>query len=111
MVTGQLIMAGGYLVVMCANGDLALVKAVPDQWTELAHFAALHGKTWNYPAISGGRLLVRNGAEMANALKSVRWQASPTKWRWKQTPIIRRPPRQTASFPIYHFKVAGKNSR
>ena len=62
---GQLIMAGGYLVVMCANGNLALVKAVPDQWTELAHFTALHGKTWNYPAISGGRLLVRNGAEMA----------------------------------------------
>ena len=62
---GQLIMAGGYLVVMCANGDLALVKASPDQWMELAHFTALHGKTWNYPAISGGRLLVRNGAEMA----------------------------------------------
>jgi outer membrane protein assembly factor BamB len=62
---GQLLMAGGYLVVVCANGDLALVKAAPEQWTELARVPALHGKTWNYPAISGGRILLRNGAEMA----------------------------------------------
>jgi outer membrane protein assembly factor BamB len=62
---GQLLMAGGYLVVVCANGDLALVKADPERWIELARVSALHGKTWNYPAISGGRLLLRNGAEMA----------------------------------------------
>jgi outer membrane protein assembly factor BamB len=62
---GQLLMAGGHLVVVCANGDLALVQATPDRWTEQARFPALHGKTWNYPAISGGRLLLRNGAEMA----------------------------------------------
>lgn len=62
---GQLLMAGGYLVVVCANGDLALVKADPERWIELARFPALRGKTWNYPAISGGRLLLRNGAEMA----------------------------------------------
>lgn len=62
---GQLLMAGGYLVVVCANGDLALVEASPEKWNELARFPALHGKTWNYPAISGGRLLLRNGAEMA----------------------------------------------
>jgi outer membrane protein assembly factor BamB len=62
---GQLLMAGGNLVVLCANGDLALVKATPERWTELARVPALHGKTWNYPAVSGGRLLLRNGAEMA----------------------------------------------
>ncbi|MDB6068183.1 MAG: hypothetical protein JWR26_4391 [Pedosphaera sp.] len=62
---GQIILASGHLVIMCANGDLALVKATPDRWTELARFPALKGKSWNVPAIGGGRLLVRNGAEMA----------------------------------------------
>ncbi len=61
---GQLLMAGGYLIVQCANGDLALVKATPERLTELARFPALNGKSWNAPAIGGGRLLLRNGAEM-----------------------------------------------
>ncbi len=62
---GQVLLANGHLVIQCANGDLALVKAAPDKWTELARFPALHGKTWNIPAIGAGRLLVRNCAEMA----------------------------------------------
>jgi outer membrane protein assembly factor BamB len=62
---GQILLADGHLIVLCANGDLALVKATPDQWTELARFPALKGKTWNAPAIADGRLLIRNGAEMA----------------------------------------------
>jgi outer membrane protein assembly factor BamB len=41
------------------------VRATPDQHTEVARFSAIQGKTWNYPAIAGGRLLVRNGNEMA----------------------------------------------
>ncbi len=62
---GQLLLASGHLVVQCADGSLALLKATPESWQEVARFPALHGKTWNVPAISGGRLLVRNGAEMA----------------------------------------------
>jgi outer membrane protein assembly factor BamB len=62
---GQVLMASGHLIILCANGDLALVRATPDRWDERARFPALHGKTWNYPAIGGGRLLIRNGAEMA----------------------------------------------
>ena len=62
---GQVLLASGHLVVLCGNGDLALVRAVPDQFIELACFPALNGKTWNYPAISDGRLLIRNSAEMA----------------------------------------------
>jgi outer membrane protein assembly factor BamB len=50
---------------MSAEGELALVRATPDQYSEIARFKSLEGKTWNYPAIAGGRLLVRNASEMA----------------------------------------------
>lgn len=62
---GQVLVAGGNLIVMSDTGELALVRATPDQYSELARFQALEGRTWNYPAIAGGRLLVRNATQMA----------------------------------------------
>ncbi len=62
---GQVILASGHLIVSSDSGELALVKASPDQYTEVARFAAIEGKTWNYPAIAGGKLLVRNATQMA----------------------------------------------
>jgi outer membrane protein assembly factor BamB len=62
---GQLLLAGGYLVILSGAGELALVKATPERHEELARFQAIHGKTWNYPAIAHGRILVRNAVEMA----------------------------------------------
>src|SRR4030095_3310038 len=62
---GQVLLASGHLIVMSDTGELVLVRATPDQLSEVARFQALQGKTWNYPAIAGGRLLVRNANEMA----------------------------------------------
>jgi outer membrane protein assembly factor BamB len=62
---GQVLLASGHLIVLSDKGELALVKASPDAYTEVTRFAALEGQTWNYPAIAGGRLFVRNSTQMA----------------------------------------------
>ncbi|MEW6125970.1 MAG: PQQ-binding-like beta-propeller repeat protein [Acidobacteriota bacterium] len=62
---GQIILASDHLIIISEQGELALVKATPDKYEEVTKFQALEGKTWNYPAIANGKLLVRNGNEMA----------------------------------------------
>jgi outer membrane protein assembly factor BamB len=62
---GQVILSGSLLLVTDEGGDLVLVEPVPEEHRELTRFSALHGKTWNPPALAGELLVVRNDKEAA----------------------------------------------
>lgn len=65
---GQVLLVGeaGQAIIVSETGELVLVDLTPKNLVELACIPALKGKTWNHPVLtSGGKLLVRNGEEMA----------------------------------------------
>jgi outer membrane protein assembly factor BamB len=61
----MLLEKSGLLLIAAEQGQVALVRADPNQHVELASFKALDGKTWNHPVVIGDRLYVRNSQEAA----------------------------------------------
>ena len=62
---GQVLRVGDLLVVQAETGEVVLVECTPERHVERARLQALDGQTWNNPALSGHRLLVRNAEEAA----------------------------------------------
>jgi len=62
---GQILRIDSSLLVSTERGAVVLLEISPKRPRELGRFQAIEGKTWNYPALSHGRLLIRNAREAA----------------------------------------------
>ncbi|MCG8405025.1 MAG: PQQ-like beta-propeller repeat protein [Phycisphaerales bacterium] len=61
---GSILLVGNHILVLSEDGRLALVKADPKQFQEIARIQILEGRTWNNMALAGGLLFARNHKEM-----------------------------------------------
>lgn len=57
------IAAGGKLLVLTEDGQLLLLAANPEKYTELGRLQVC-GNTWSHPALAGEKLLVRDAREL-----------------------------------------------
>lgn len=64
---GQMLLAGGMILILTEQGELVLTEATPQRYRELASLQVFDEDqiTWNNPALSGNLLLVRNAQEAA----------------------------------------------
>ncbi len=64
---GQVLLleSSGLLLVAGERGQGVLLKATPEDLTELTTIQLLTGKTWNHPVVVGDRLYIRNAQEAA----------------------------------------------
>jgi outer membrane protein assembly factor BamB len=60
---GGCTLVDGHVMVLSDAGDLVLVKATPEAYTEVTRSHVLAGKCWNYAAISNGRVYARSTKE------------------------------------------------
>jgi outer membrane protein assembly factor BamB len=61
---GSLIAADGLLVILSDRGLLALAEANPESYRELGRSQVFASKTWTAPTLAGGRLYLRDLAEI-----------------------------------------------
>ena len=61
---GTLILAEGHLIVLGEKGNLAIVQATPDAHVQVANAQVLSDGCWTSPSLAGGRLYLRNMAEI-----------------------------------------------
>jgi outer membrane protein assembly factor BamB len=57
------IAVGGKLIVLTEDGQLLLLAANPEKYTELGRLQVC-GSTWSFPALVGGKLFVRDGRSL-----------------------------------------------
>jgi outer membrane protein assembly factor BamB len=62
---GQVLLVNDLLVVQAETGEIVLAEASPKGFKKLGELPAFKSKTWNNPALAGGRLFVRNDQEAA----------------------------------------------
>lgn len=62
--SGQVLLTGDNLLVQTEDGELLAVAADPSAYRELGRVTVFDGRTWNTPALAGGRLYLRNHREM-----------------------------------------------
>ena len=60
---GNVILVDNHLVALGDRGQLVLVKAAPEAYTEVSRMQAVGGKCWSTPAYTEGRLYVRSTTE------------------------------------------------
>lgn len=62
---GGLIMADGHIIALGGKtGELFLVKADPQRYIELGRIKPLGGQSWTPPALSDGKLVIRNRTQL-----------------------------------------------
>lgn len=71
----SVVAVGKKLLVVTDRGELAMLEADPQKYTELGR-AQICGKTWNSPAFADGRLYVREG--LTGGWKLSRFSMTPT---------------------------------
>ncbi len=60
----HVLLVAPYLLIQCEDGDLALVEASGDEWTEVSRVPALDRRTVQPPVIAQGKLIIRNDRRM-----------------------------------------------
>lgn len=60
---GNVILSGNTVIALSDDGQLVLVDAKSDKYTELARAKVIDGKCWSTPVLSDGRLYLRSTKE------------------------------------------------